>query len=104
MMLTSFPFDFHLVSQQVRLLQYYPPLIRKVGSSFVSNRNVKFTKKRRARGVRKELTQEIIAHTCFRIDERENRIYVYDTVAAKKTAKILDWIGKRRLQCSDMVE
>jgi len=43
--------------------------------------------------------------THFRgIDERENRIYVYDTVAAKKTAKLLDWIGKRRLQCSDMVE
>ncbi|MFY9794945.1 MAG: hypothetical protein WAJ93_04590, partial [Candidatus Nitrosopolaris sp.] len=28
--LISFPFDFHLVSQQVQLLQYYPPLIRNI--------------------------------------------------------------------------
>ena len=56
------------------------------------------------RALRKEFIQEIITHSCVKIDERENRINVYDTVATKKTAGLLDWIGKCRLQCSDMVE
>ena len=56
------------------------------------------------RGFKRDIIDGMLDEICQRIDEREQRVYTFDTVEIQHSKKLLEYCTNDRLQCGDSVE